>query len=45
VLATYTVRTAFQQNQAGYGSSLAMLITFLSLVLAVVFVRLRERQR
>ncbi len=44
VLATYTVRTAFQQNQAGYGSSLAMLITVLSLVLSVVFVRLRERQ-
>ena len=45
VLATYTYRTAFQQNQAGYGSSLAMLITALSLVLSVVFVRLRERQR
>jgi raffinose/stachyose/melibiose transport system permease protein len=45
VLATYTYKTAFQQNQAGYGSSLAMLITVLSLVLAVVFVRLRERQR
>ena len=45
VLATYTYRTAFQQNQAGYGSSLAMLITVLSLVSAVVFVRLRERQR
>jgi raffinose/stachyose/melibiose transport system permease protein len=44
VLATYTYKTAFQQNQAGYGSSLAMLITFLSLVLSVVFVRLRERQ-
>jgi raffinose/stachyose/melibiose transport system permease protein len=45
VLATYTYKTAFQQNQAGYGSSLAMLITVLSLVLSVVFVRLRERQR
>jgi raffinose/stachyose/melibiose transport system permease protein len=45
VLATYTVRAAFQQNQAGFGSSLAMLITVLSLVLSVVFVRLRERQR
>jgi ABC-type sugar transport system permease subunit len=44
VLATYTVRTAFEQNQAGYGSALAMLMTILSLVLAVVFVRLRERQ-
>jgi raffinose/stachyose/melibiose transport system permease protein len=45
VLATYTYKTAFQQNEAGYGSALAMLITVLSLVSAVVFVRLRERQR
>ncbi len=45
VLATYTYSSAFQQNQAGYGSALAMLITVLSLVSAVVFVRLRERQR
>jgi raffinose/stachyose/melibiose transport system permease protein len=45
VLATYTYSSAFQQNQAGYGSALAMLITVLSLVAAVVFVRLRERQR
>jgi raffinose/stachyose/melibiose transport system permease protein len=45
VLATYTYKTAFQQNQAGYGSALAMLITVLSLVSAVVFVRLRERQQ
>src|SRR5215218_5645893 len=45
VLATYTYKTAFQQNEAGYGSSLAMLITILSLVSAVAFVRLRERQR
>jgi raffinose/stachyose/melibiose transport system permease protein len=45
VLATYTYKVAFQQNQAGYGSALAVLITALSLVSAVVFVRLRERQR
>ncbi len=45
VLATYTYKTAFQQNQAGYGSALAMLITLLSLVSAVAFVRLRERSR
>jgi len=43
VLATYTYTTAFQQNEAGYGSALAMLITILSLVSAIVFVRLRER--
>ena len=45
VLATYTYKAAFQQNEAGYGSALAMLITALSLVSAVAFVRLRERQR
>lgn len=45
VLATYTYKTAFQQNEAGYGSALAMLITVLSLVSAVVYVRLRERQQ
>ena len=45
VLATYTYKTAFQQNEAGYGSALAMLITALSLISAVIFVRLRERQR
>ena len=45
VLATYTIKAAFQQNEAGYGSALAMLITVLSLVSAVAFVRLRERQR
>lgn len=44
VLATYTVKMAFQQNQAGYGSALAMLITVLSLISAIVFVRVRERQ-
>ncbi len=45
VLATYTYKAAFVQNQAGYGSALAILITVLSFVSAVAFVRLRERQR
>jgi raffinose/stachyose/melibiose transport system permease protein len=45
VLATYTYSSAFQQNQAGYGSALAILITVLSLISTVIFVRLRERQR
>ena len=44
VLGTYTYEVAFQQSQAGYGSSLAVLMTALSLVSAVIFVRLRERQ-
>ena len=45
VLGTYTYQVAFQENQAGYGSTLAVLMTALSLVSAIVFVRLRERQR
>jgi raffinose/stachyose/melibiose transport system permease protein len=45
VLATYAVKAGFQQNEAGYGSALAMLITALSFVSAILFVRLRERQR
>ena len=45
VLGTYTYQVAFQENQAGYGSALAVLMTVLSLVSAVIFVRLRERQR
>jgi ABC-type sugar transport system permease subunit len=44
VLGTYTYQVAFQQNEAGYGSALAVLMTTLSLVSAIVFVRLRERQ-
>jgi raffinose/stachyose/melibiose transport system permease protein len=45
VLATYTYKAGFNQNEAGYGSAVAMLITVLSFVSAVLFVRLRERQR
>jgi raffinose/stachyose/melibiose transport system permease protein len=45
VLATYTYQLAFQQSQVGYGSTLAVLMTVLTLVSAVIFVRLRERQR
>ena len=45
VLGTYTYKAAFNQNEAGYGSALAMLITALSFLSAVIFVRLRERER
>jgi ABC-type sugar transport system permease subunit len=43
VLGTYTYRQAFNDNQIGYGAALSMVITAVSLVTAVVFVRLRER--
>ena len=45
LLATYTYKMAFNQNSVGYGAALSMVITVLSLVTAVVFVRLRERSR
>jgi raffinose/stachyose/melibiose transport system permease protein len=43
LLGTYTYKMAFNQNQVGYGAALSMIITLLSLVTAIVFVRLRER--
>jgi raffinose/stachyose/melibiose transport system permease protein len=43
VLAIYTYKKAFTQNEVGYGAALSMVITVLSLVTALVFVRLRER--
>ena len=43
LLGTYTYKMAFNQNQVGYGAALSMAITVLSLVSAIVFVRLRER--
>jgi ABC-type sugar transport system permease subunit len=45
VLATYTYKEAFTRNHVGYGSAVSMVITVLSLVLAVAFVRFRERTR
>ena len=43
LLATYTYKSAFNLNEVGYGAALSMVITALSLVTAVAFVRLRER--
>jgi raffinose/stachyose/melibiose transport system permease protein len=43
VLGTYTYEQAFVQNDIGYGAALSMVITFVSLVATVLFVRLRER--
>lgn len=43
VIATYTYRKAFQEAQMGYGATLSMVMTILSLVAALIFMRLRER--
>lgn len=45
VLAGYAYKMAFGRNFAGYGSAVAMIIAILSLVLAVTFLRIRERER
>jgi raffinose/stachyose/melibiose transport system permease protein len=45
VLAGYSFEMAFGRNYAGYGSAISMVIAVLSLVLAIVFLRLRERNR
>jgi ABC-type sugar transport system permease subunit len=44
VLATYTYKEAFTQNNVGYASTLSVVITVLSLIASVTFIRLRERQ-
>ncbi len=43
VIATYTYRTAFQESQMGYGAALSMVMTVLSLISALIFMRLREQ--
>jgi raffinose/stachyose/melibiose transport system permease protein len=45
VLAGYAYKMAFGRNFAGYGAAISMIIAILSLVLAVAFLRLRERGR
>ena len=44
LIATYTYKEAFTQNRVGYGAALAMLMTVISLVTAIVFIRIRERE-
>jgi ABC-type sugar transport system permease subunit len=44
VLGTYAYHAAFQQNAVGYGSALSLVMTVLSIVVAVVFVAIRDRQ-
>jgi ABC-type sugar transport system permease subunit len=44
VLASYTYKEAFTQNNVGYASALAVVITVISLIASVTFIRLRERQ-
>jgi ABC-type sugar transport system permease subunit len=43
VIATYTYKQAFTQNRIGYAATLSLVMTVISLVASVVFIRLRER--
>lgn len=43
VIATYTYKEAFTQNRIGYAATLSLVITVISLVASVAFIRLRER--
>jgi raffinose/stachyose/melibiose transport system permease protein len=43
VLGFYAYKNGFQENQVGYGAAVSMLITAMSLVAAIAFVRFRER--
>jgi raffinose/stachyose/melibiose transport system permease protein len=45
VLGTYAYHAAFNQNEVGYGTALSLVMTVLSIAVAVVFVGLRDRQQ
>lgn len=42
VIATYAYREAFTQNHVGYASTLTLVITVITLIASVVYIRLRE---
>jgi len=43
VIATYTYEQAFTQNQVGYAATLSLVLTAISLIVSVIFIRVRER--
>ncbi len=43
LIATYTYKQSFQLNSVGYGSALSMVMTLLSLVASVSFIKFREK--
>ena len=45
VMAGYSYKMAFSRNFAGYGAAISMVIAVISLVLAVGFLKMRERNR
>jgi ABC-type sugar transport system permease subunit len=43
VIATYAYTEAFTQNHVGYASTLTLVMTVITLIASVIFIRLRER--
>ncbi|MBZ0301652.1 MAG: sugar ABC transporter permease [Anaerolineae bacterium] len=43
LIATYTYRKSFSENQVGYGSALSMVMTVLALAATIIFMRIRSR--
>ena len=43
VIATYAYTEAFTQNHVGYAATLTLVMTVITLIVSVVFIRLRER--
>jgi ABC-type sugar transport system permease subunit len=43
VIGTYTYRKAFQESDIGYGATLSLVMTTISLLASYLFIRLRER--
>lgn len=43
VIGTYTYRKAFQESDIGYGATLSLVMTTISLIASYLFIRLRER--
>lgn len=43
VIATYTYRQSFQLNSVGYGASLSMIMTLISLAASYIFIKFREK--
>lgn len=43
LIATYTYKQSFQLNSVGYGATLSMVMTLLSLAASVIFLKVREK--
>jgi ABC-type sugar transport system permease subunit len=43
LIATYTYKQSFQLNSVGYGAALCMVMTFLSLIASIIFLKFREK--